>query len=461
MASEQTNRDESSTIDEPVLDRRDIPPGPKSQETLQRLLGNIGRANYTGLYGIALAHGDGIEVTDADGNTYLDFLAAASSCSVGYGRREVIDAYADAALEIQQTCLTYSPNDHASLLAERLRSLVPAQPDTRVLLGLSGSDSSGGAIKALRRFTDNMAVVHFKNDYHGSTGLSQAASDFGNLDEGLYRNGPNFIEVPFPKTPDESRQVLDQIDDILAKRQAGGVIGEAIQGDAGVQVPPEGFLTSLRDVTRHNDALLILDEVQSGMGRTGRWWAHEHEGIVPDLLVTAKGLGGGYAPISAVVGRADVLDSLDPGQHIFTYGGHPPSCAVACAVIDYIESHNLIDNASEIGSFLLQSLEAVKEEFPDIFVEVRGRGLMIGVEIDVSVSSIAGKVFATRCAELGAYVGFFGVAAQVVRVEPPLVISQAQAQRLVDIVIHVAHEFRNGTVPTQTYDNVKRYSIGI
>lgn len=438
-----------------------IPPGPQSIALLKRMRQVIGRANYGGLYGVCLQKGRGMYLEDADHNVYLDCLAAASSCSLGYGQDFLAQAYTDAVSELQQSCFFYSPNQHAVALAEKLVRITPGAFDKRVLLGLSGSDASGGAIKAMRKFTQNEAIIHFKNDYHGSTGLSQAASDFGNLNAGILPKSSQFIEFDFPASPEQAATVLEQIRHQLTRHKAGGILCEAIQGDAGIQLPPGGFMQELRTLTRETDTLLAIDEVQSGMGRTGKWWSYEHEAIVPDLFVTAKGLSGGYAPISAIIGRQDVLDSLDSGQHLFTYGGHPASAAVAGKVIDYITQHDLLSRVNETGQFLLTELRRVQQAYPDIIVDVRGRGLMIGVQIDVSSYLLAGKVFSTRCVEKGVYVGFFGVNAEVVRIEPPLLMTITEATVLVEVIRDVAHEMQVGAIPKRTYKNVRTYSLGI
>lgn len=438
-----------------------FPPGPKSLAVLDTLAAVIGRANYTGLYGIVLSSGSGSQLTDADGNTYLDCLSCASSTSLGYGQEFLVDAYASAARTLQQSCFTYSPNKLAIALANLLITLMPGNFDKRVMIGLSGSDAAGGAIKAVRKFTKLQGIIHFKNDYHGSTGISQQASDFGTLDDGLYAFHPEYIEVDFPRTPAEAVIAEIKIAALLATGKVGGLICEAIQGDAGVVVPPAGFIATLRQLTSRYGALLVCDEVQSGMGRTGKWWAYEHDGIVPDLMVTAKGITSGYAPLSAVIGRADVLNSLAPGQHIFTYGGHPPSAAVALATLNYITAQGLIDHAGQLGEALIAALTSVAVNYPAIMLEVRGKGLMIGIQINISVDPLAGKIFASRCVELGVYVGFFGVNGDVVRIEPPLIIQQADADLIVQTVVQVAAEMAAGTIPPQTVENVKTYSIGV
>ena len=197
------------------------------------------------------------------------------------------------------------------------------------------------------------------------------------------------------------------------------------------------------------------------MGRTGKWWSFEHEGVVPDILVTAKGLSGGYAPISALIGREDVINSLEPGQQVFTYSGHPPSSAAALSVIEYIEKHDLIHNAERMGDYLISSFKKIRDRCGGVITDIRGRGLMTGIGINVSTDELAGKIFATRCMEQGLYVGFLGVNDDVVRIEPPLTISRQQADFIISVVGDTAREMQKGEIPKDTVDNVKKYSIGL
>ncbi len=438
-----------------------FPPGPNSISTWERRKNLIGNANYTGLYGVTLNKGKNEFIEDLDGNIYLDCLACASSCVLGYGQEFLARSFYEQSVKLQQSCFTYSINTPALDLAEKLISLMPGEFEKRVLIGLSGSDSSGGAIKAMRKFTKIDGVIHFKNDYHGSTGLSQQASDYGDLDDGIYGKNPDFIEFDFPKDNNQMEKVLAKVRQKLLNKMAGGIICEAIQGDAGVVVPPKGFIYQLRKITEETDSILIIDEVQSGMGRTGKWWSYEHDGIVPDLMIVAKGLSSGYAPISAVVGRKDVINKLSSGQHLFTYGGHPPSAAVAKCVLDYIDKENIPANCERIGNYLLDNLREIQDEYPNIIKDVRGKGLMIGVQIEISQDKDMGKIFATRCMELGVYVGFFGVKADVVRIEPPLTIDMDAADLIIKTIKTVAHEVKENKIPSATKTNVNNYSIGI
>jgi 4-aminobutyrate aminotransferase len=437
------------------------PPGPKSLALLERMKKVIGRTNYVGLYGVAIADGAGAYVADLDGNVYLDCLAAATTNVLGYSHDEVADAYYEAAKRMQNSCFPYSTNSYAVELAENLVRIGPGDYAKKALLGLSGSDSCGGAIEAMRKFTGKMGLIKFENAYHGSTGLSQPASGFRSLNEGIYPPSPDFVSMPFPVTAKQRDEVLVQIDAILGGGAVGAVMAEPIQGDAGILVPSEGFFPALREALDRHGALLIIDEVQSGMGRTGKWWAIEHEGVVPDIMVTAKGLSGGYAPISAILGRQEVLDALAPAQHLFTYTGHPPASAAATAVIRTIEKEGIAENAGKVGGRILDGLKEVAAKYPGVIVEARGRGLMLGCEIDVSRDALAGKVFAMRCLEKGIYFGYFGDKQQVLRIEPPLIIDAAQGDLIVTVVSETAAEMSSGAIPQATIEKVKSYAIGL
>jgi len=437
------------------------PPGPKSIEMLERMQKVIGRTNYSGLYGITLYKGNGSYISDVDGNTYLDCLTAASSNILGYSYDDVAKVYYNEAIKLQNSCLPYSPNIKAIELAEMLINLTPGNYPKKVLLGLSGSDSCEGAIEAMRKYTGKKGLIKFSNAYHGSTGLSQQASGFRTLNNGIYPISEDFINIDYPVTEDQCEKALKEIKNHLNSGKIGGLIIEPIQWDAGIRVPYKGFLQQVSILLKKHGALLIVDEVQSGMGRTGKWWAIEYENVVPDILVTAKGLSAGYAPISAVIGRKEIIDSLDPAQHLFTFSGHSPSTAVALKVISILKSNIIVENSYEIGERLIKSLKEIQKQFPEIIKEVRGRGLMIGVEINVANDPLACKIFSMRCVEKGIYVGYFGDKQQVVRIEPPLVLNKDQSDLIAQILMEVATEMAKGKIPETTKDKVKKFAIGL
>ncbi len=436
------------------------PPGPKSLALLERLKKSVGKTNYTGLYGISASAGKGVYIIDLDGNAYIDCLAAASTNILGYDHNEIVDAYSKTALSIQNTAFGYTPNVESVELAEKLIQLTPGNFPKKVMLGTSGSDACGGAIEAMRKYTKKRGIISFNYAYHGSTGLSQQASGYKSLKEGVYQDSLDFIKIDFPTTAKKRDKALKDIEAILAWGTVGGVMVEPIQGDAGILLPYEGFFPRLVEILKDNNVLLIDDEVQSGMGRSGKWWAIEHEGVLPDIVVAGKGLSAGYAPISAVIGRAEVIDSLDTAQQIFTYTGHGPSSAVASKVIQLIDEKDIVKNAKTVGDHLLKGLKQVVEKYPGIFVEARGRGLMIGLEINTAKNNLANKIFAYRCIEKGIYFGYFGPGQGVIRIEPPLTLSKEEVETIINVTLQTAYEMSNNEIPEETIGKVKKYALG-
>jgi 4-aminobutyrate aminotransferase len=189
------------------------------------------------------------------------------------------------------------------------------------------------------------------------------------------------------------------------------------------------------------------------------WWACDHEGIVPDITVMGKGLCAGYAPVSAVTGRSEVLDSLVPAAHLFTFSGHGPSVAAAAKVIDIIRDEKLIENARLTGARLLKGLKEA-EKYPDVVVEARGRGFMIGIEINISKDLLASKIFAYRCLEKGIYIGYIGDKQRVIRVLPPVILKEDECDEIIRVVHETAEEMHNQKVPATTIEKVQKYALG-
>jgi len=230
-------------------------------------------------------------------------------------------------MRLQHSCYPYTFNKDAIELAEKLIDITPGDFEKKVLFDLSGSSSIEGAIKAARKFTGKKGIIAFKNSYHGTTGLAMQATNLVNLTEGLFIDD-GFYHVTFPTKEEEISDILAEIKALL-KKGVAAVLAEPVQGDGGVLIPPKKFFKELCHVLKEYDALFIVDEIQTGVGRTGKWWGIENFDVAPDILVCGKGISGGYAPISALIGEEKVIDSLEKVQHLFTYGGHPPSCAVA------------------------------------------------------------------------------------------------------------------------------------
>jgi len=445
----------------PQISVKVSPPGPKSLELLENVRKYIGRTNYAGLYGIGLKEGNGVYIVDLDGNTYIDCLTSASSNILGYSHDEIAKAYYESSLKIQQTAFIYSPNVAAVDFAKKIAEITPGTFPKKVLMGMSGSDSMDGAIEAVRKFTGKKGIISFNFAYHGSTGLSQSASDFRTLNEGIYDlNDKDFVKVLFPVTPEDGERTLRNIESILAFDKTAAVLVELIQGDVGTMVPTKGFFPKLREMLDKYKVLLVADEIQSGMGRTGTWWACDYEKIVPDIIVIGKGLAAGYSPVSAIIGRRDVLDALVPGTQVFSFTGHAPSMTAASKVIDTVKAENLVENARVIGDRLLKGLKDAEEKYPDVIVEARGRGLMIGIEINLAKDLLASKVFAFRCVEKGIYFGYIGDKQRVIRVLPPMILNEAECDTIIRVVHEISEEMHNNRIPKETLEKVQKYALG-
>ncbi|PWI32585.1 hypothetical protein DI392_14280 [Vibrio albus] len=436
-----------------------ILPGPKSIKDIIRTEKYIGRSNYVGLYGIAIASGDKNYIQDVDGYWYLDCLTGASCNILGY-HTGIEEIYTSQARVMQHSCFPYAPNEAALELAKMLIEHSPGHYRKKVLFGLSGSDSVEAAIQAMRKYTKRFGVVSFKYDYHGSTGLSQPASGFG-LDKGIFPHSKYFRHFNFPVTLQQEEKTLEKIEKAFQTGTVGGVLVEPIQGDAGIVVPEQGFLYSLYQLAAQYDCLFMVDEVQSGMGRTGKLWAIEHYGIEPDLLIAAKGLSAGYAPISALVGRQEVIDTLDPAQHLFTYSGHPPSCKVATFVLDRILKDNILNSVVKRGENLKSKIKDIQSKYPDIIKDVRGVGLMLGIELNIKNNPTLTQTFCYLCLQRGVFFGYFGPHNNVVRIEPPLTLTEEEVTTVTDVIYQVLDIIAQNKVSGEVTEAVKKYCLGI
>lgn len=232
-------------------------------------------------------------------------------------------------------------------------------------------------------------------------------------------------------------------------------MAESIQGDSGVLVPPTNFLKELYDLLHEHDTVFIVDEIQTGAGRTGKWWGIDNFGVIPDIMACGKGISGGYAPISAVIDEEKMIDSLDKVQRLFTYSGHSPSCAVAKKVLDIIGQENLMENALKIGALIREEFQKLKN--CDVINEPRGIGLMLGLEfVDENMAGVA----AMRCVENGLHPGFYGGSNKVLRIQPPLTLSRNEALWAVKIIKDVVNEMENQEIPNSTIEKFKKYSCG-
>ena len=372
-------------------------------------------------YPIVPVRGEGLTVEDIDGNLFLDFAAGIAVTSTGHAHPQVVGAIKEQAADL----IHFSASDFYlpiyAQVCERLATISPIKGGrARTYLGNSGAEVVEASIKLARYATGRPNVVAFLGAFHGRTygAVSLTASKakyhghFGPLLPGVYH-------APFGRVED-----LKWFDDVLFDKlvpanEVAAIIVEPIQGEGGYIVPEDGFLQGLRELCDEHDILLIADEIQSGVGRTGAMWAVDLWDVKPDILLTAKGVASGM-PLGAMIARADLLESWSAGAHGSTYGGNPVACAAAMATLDLIEG-GLIDNAAERGDQAMTGLRALAAQVPALIPAVRGRGLMIGVEFDTAAHAEAVQ---WACFQRGLLVLECGKTS--VRMSPALTVSEEE-----------------------------------
>ncbi|MGB5103103.1 MAG: acetyl ornithine aminotransferase family protein [Steroidobacteraceae bacterium] len=363
-------------------------PGPKARALIERDV-NVTSPSYPRDYPFAMSHGRGTEVWDVDGNRFLDFASGIAVCATGHAHPVVVEAVKQAAEKFLHISSDYW-HENMVALAERLAEVAPLGEPVMSFLCQSGTESVEGALKLARYVTGRPRFIGFLGGFHGRTmgSLSFTSSKY-TQQKGFAPTMPGVTHVPYPNTyrpllagGDQGKAVLDYIRMLFERNvpptEVAAVLVEPIQGEGGYLVPPDGFLAGLRALCDEHGILLIFDEVQSGVGRTGKMYACEHWGVHPDILTTAKGLGSGL-PIGAVVARRRVMELWKRGAHGNTYGGNPVTCAAAIATIDLVK-REYAANAARLGEYFMARLRDLMRDYPCIG-EVRGKGLMIGMEL--------------------------------------------------------------------------------
>lgn len=364
-------------------------PGPKAREYVERDRQVIS-PSYARDYPFVMDHGRGSEVWDVDGNRYVDFAAGIAVCSTGHSHPRVIEAIKDQVERfIHISADFYHPKWIA--LGEKLNEIAPFEEQAQTFMTNSGAESVEAAIKLARHYTGRQQFIGFFGAFHGRTMGALAFTS----SKPLYRSGflpvmggVTLVPYPDPYRPllqshrsDYGEAVVDFIENVVLARSlppddCAGILVEPIQGEGGYIVPPDGFFPALRHLCDKYGILLIADEVQSGIGRTGKWWAIEHWDVEPDIVCCAKGIASGL-PLGAMIARTSLMD-WPRGAHGNTFGGNPVSCSAALVTLDLIEN-GMMQNAAEVGQYTLDALAEIAARHPSIG-HVRGKGLMIGVE---------------------------------------------------------------------------------
>lgn len=363
-------------------------PGPRARAMLERDK-PVSSPSYPRDYPFVMSHGRGTEVWDVDGNRFLDFMAGIAVCSTGHAHPQVVDAVKTAADRFLHISSDYW-HENMTTLTERLAQHAPMGEPVMSFLCQSGTEAVEGAIKLARYVTGRPRYLGFLGSFHGRTMGSLAfTSSKYTQQKGFAPTMPGVTHVPYPNVyrplfagADQGKAVIDYIRMLFERNvpasEVAAILVEPVQGEGGYLVPPAGFLAGLRRLCDEHGILLIFDEVQSGVGRTGRMWACQHWDVQPDILTSAKGLGSGL-PIGAFIAKQKIMAQWPRGAHGNTYGGNPLSCAAAIATLDLVSSQYAA-NAAKVGEHFMGRLRELQRDYPCIG-EVRGRGLMIGMEL--------------------------------------------------------------------------------
>lgn len=423
-------------------------PGPQSQALAARKVAAVSAGVGTGLPVYIEAAQDGI-LRDVDGNQLIDFGSGIAVTSVGNGNARVVEAVQRQIADFAHTCFMVTPYEEYVAVAEKLAELTPGEHEKRSALFNSGAEAVENAVKIARSATGRQAVVAFDHAYHGRTNLTMGLTAknmpykhrFGPFASEIHRV-PMAYPYRWPTSPERCleeayAEFVDLVDAQVGEDNTAAVIIEPIQGEGGFIVPPDGFLTRIADFCREHGIVFIADEVQSGFCRTGDWFACDHEGVVPDLVTTAKGIAGGL-PLAAVTGRAEIMDAVHSGGLGGTYGGNPVACAAALAAMESMREDDLCARARAIEDTIVPRLKEIADR-TGVIGDIRGRGAMLAVELvtdqerKTPAAALTGAVN-KACHARGLVTLTCGTFGNVFRFLPPLTIADDLLAEGLDIL---------------------------
>lgn len=422
-------------------------PGPKSQEALARRAA----ATSAGLgltFPVVIERAQGAILQDIDGNSLIDFGSGIGVTNVGNTNDRVVKRVIEQVQSITHTCFTVAPYMGYIEVCEQLNELTPGTHSKKSLLVNSGAEAVENAVKIARHFTKRPAIVVFEHAYHGRTNLTMSLTaknmpykdGFGPFAGEVFRMPMPYpyraISNPATLAEDAFEEISHRIEKEIGTHNVAAILIEPIQGEGGFIVPPKGFLPALAEFSKKHGIVFIADEVQSGFCRTGDWFAVNDENVVPDMVVTAKGIAGGL-PLAGVTGRADIMDSVHVAGLGGTYGGNPVACAAALGAIETMKEENLNARAKHIGEVMGTALRALQAKYP-IIGDVRGRGAMQAIELvkpgSKEPNTQAMQDVIKYCTSKGVLILTAGTYVNVIRFLPPLIISDELLQDALNVL---------------------------
>jgi 4-aminobutyrate aminotransferase / (S)-3-amino-2-methylpropionate transaminase / 5-aminovalerate transaminase len=428
-------------------------PGPLAQQLAERRAAAIPRG-VAQLTPVFAARSEGAVLEDVDGNRFLDFAGGIGSLNVGHRHPGVVAALHTQADRFLHTCFTVVSYESYVRLAEKLNALAPGSTPKKTLFLNSGAEAVENAIKIARAYTRRPAIICFEDAFHGRTLLTMSLTSktspykagFGPFAGDIYRVPYAYCyRCSYSLTwPDCKLHCAAHLEDtfkrVVAADSVAAIIAEPVLGEGGFVAPPQGWLTAVAEICRRHGILLIADEVQTGFGRTGKMFAIEHEGLEPDLMVTAKSLGGGL-PLAAVTGKAEIMEHPGPGSLGGTFGGNPMACEAALAVLEALEREHLCERAADLGARFHERARAWQQRFP-IIRDVRGLGAMQAFELADAGST---KALAKFCYEHGLILVTAGTYSNVIRILMPLTTTGDQMDEALEVLEAGLHALAQNT----------------
>lgn len=409
---------------------------------------NLAAQSRIKYFDIVISSGQGALLKDASGREYIDLLASASSTNTGHSHPKIVQAITAQAKRLLQYTPAYFANETAAKLTAKLTALAPISGPVKLLWGNSGSDANDAVIKLARAYTKRQYIVTFTGAYHGATyGALSASAVSLNMTRKIGPLLPGIIKVPFPdpwKKKDYETQAqfetrmfeefLHPFETYLPPDEVALILIEPIQGDGGIVKAPTAFLEKVYHFAKQHQILFAVDEVNQGLGRTGKWWSIEHFGLEPDLVTVGKSLASGL-PLSAVLGRAEILDALAAPAHLFTTAGNPVTSAAALATLEVIEEEKLVARSEELGQLAEAFFKQAQVTY-DFIGDVRMYGLNGGIDIIDPLTKKPSQTIATQLIfaifERGALM--ISLRGNILRFQPPLVITRSQLQKAFSII---------------------------